>query len=170
MNVAIYCRVSTDEQNNDNQRIELERYAQAFGWDYKVFVETESSRKSRPVKNLVYQEALQKKWDLILVWKLDRWARSMSELVNDFSILRANKVQFRALKENIVLDDNAANALMVNILCAFADFERATIRERTLLGLARARAQGKRLGYPKGRKRSPPGVDGGVLGKDNTVL
>lgn len=156
MKVAIYCRVSTIDQNPENQRIELERFANAMGWDYVVFEEKESSRNTRPIKNMVYQDALRKKYDLILVWKLDRWARSMSELVNDFNILRASRVQFRTLKENIILDDNPANALMVNILSAFAEFERAVIRERTLAGLSRAKAQGKVLGRP--RK-----VSGGVL-------
>ena len=156
MKVAIYCRVSTIDQNPENQKIELERFAKAMGWEYEIFEEIESSRNTRPIKNQIYQDALRKKYDLILVWKLDRWARSMSELVNDFNILRSNKVQFRTLKENIILDDNPANALMINIFCAFADFERAVIRERTLAGLGRAKSQGKTLGRP--RK-----VSGGVL-------
>jgi DNA invertase Pin-like site-specific DNA recombinase len=154
MKVAIYCRVSTIDQNPENQRIELERYAKAMGWDYSIFEEVESSKNTRPIKNKIYQEACRKEWDMIFVWKLDRWARSIQELVNDFTVLRSNKVQFRTLRENIVLDDNPANQLMVNIFCAFADFERAVIRERTLAGLSRARSQGKILGYPKGRKRT----------------
>lgn len=160
MKVAIYCRVSTIDQNPENQKLELERFAKAMGWDYTIFEETESTRKTRPIKNKIYLEACRREWDMIFVWKLDRWARSIQELVNDFTILRNNKVQFRTLRENIVLDDNPANQLMVNIFCAFADFERAVIKERTLLGLARARAQGKHLGYPKGRKRTPPKQEG----------
>jgi len=160
MKVAIYCRVSTLDQNPENQKLELERYSKAMGYDYEIFEETESTRKTRPIKNKIYQEALNRKWDMILVWKLDRWARSMAELVNDLTILRTNKVQFKSLRENIVLDENPTNQLMVNILCAFADFERATIKERTLLGLARARAQGKHLGYPKGRPRTQPKAQG----------
>lgn len=149
MKVAIYCRVSTIDQNPENQKIELERFAKAMGWEYELFEEKESTRNTRPVKNEIYQQALRKKYDLILVWKLDRWARSMSELVNDFNILRSNKVQFRTLKENIILDDNPANSLMINIFSAFAEFERAVIRERTLAGLSRAKAQGKTLGRPR---------------------
>lgn len=153
MKVCIYCRTSKTEQNPENQKIELERYAAAMGYNYVVFEEQESTRKTRPIKNKIFQEALRKEWDLILVWKLDRWARSMQELINDLELLRQNHVQFRTLKENLSLDDNPANNLMINILSSFAQFERDIIRERTLAGLERAKAQGKKLGRPF--KKSP---------------
>lgn len=149
MKVIIYCRTSKVDQNPENQRIELERYAKAMGYDYTIVEEQESTRKTRPIKNQIFQEALRKKWDLILVWKLDRWARSMQELINDLELLKQNHVQFRTLKENIVLDDNPTNKLMINILSSFAQFERDIIRERTLAGLERARQQGKTLGRPR---------------------
>jgi|SRR3989338_114313 len=149
MKVAIYCRTSKIDQNPENQKIELEKYAKAMGYDYKIFEEQESTRKTRPVKNDIFQDALRKKWDLILVWKLDRWARSMQELINDLELLKQNNVQFKTLKENIVLDDNPTNKLMINILSSFAQFERDIIRERTMAGLERARQQGKKLGRPK---------------------
>ncbi|MEI7719222.1 MAG: recombinase family protein [archaeon] len=149
MKVAIYCRTSKIDQNPENQKIELERYAKAMGYDYEIFEEQESTRKTRPVKNDIFQDALRKKWDLILVWKLDRWARSMQELINDLELLKQNNVQFKTLKENIVLDDNPTNKLMINILSSFAQFERDIIRERTMAGLERARQQGKKLGRPK---------------------
>lgn len=149
MKVAIYCRTSKIDQNPENQKIELEKYAKAMGYDYKIFEEQESTRKTRPVKNEIFQDALRKKWDLILVWKLDRWARSMQELINDLDLLKQNNVQFKTLKENIVLDDNPTNKLMINILSSFAQFERDIIRERTMAGLERARQQGKKLGRPK---------------------
>jgi len=153
MKVAIYCRTSKIDQNPENQKIELEKYAKAMGYDYKIFEEQESTRKTRPVKNDIFQDALRKKWDLILVWKLDRWARSMQELINDLELLRQSNVQFKTLKENIVLDDNPTNKLMINILSSFAQFERDIIRERTMAGLERARQQGKKLGRPKGVKK-----------------
>ncbi|OIO80209.1 hypothetical protein AUJ84_04150 [Candidatus Pacearchaeota archaeon CG1_02_32_132] len=149
MKVAIYCRTSKIDQNPENQKIELEKYAKAMGYDYKIFEEQESTRKTRPVKNDIFQDALRKKWDLILVWKLDRWARSMQELINDLELLKQNNVQFKTLKENIVLDDNPTNKLMINILSSFAQFERDIIRERTMAGLERARQEGKKLGRPK---------------------
>ena len=149
MKVAIYCRTSKIDQNPENQKIELKKYAKAMGYDYTIFEEQESTRKTRPVKNDIFQDALRKKWDLILVWKLDRWARSMQELINDLELLKQNNVQFKTLKENIVLDDNPTNKLMINILSSFAQFERDIIRERTMAGLERARQQGKKLGRPK---------------------
>ena len=149
---AIYCRTSKIDQNPENQRLELERYAKSMGYDYVVFEEKETTKKTRPIKNQIFQDALNKKYDLILVWKLDRWARSMQELINDLEVLKQNKVEFRTLKENIVLDNNPTNKLMINILSSFAQFERDIIRERTMAGLERAKAQGKKLGRPKGSK------------------
>jgi len=152
MKVVIYCRTSKTDQNPENQKIELEHYAKAMRYDYKIFEEQESTRKTRPIKNKIFQEALRKKWDLILVWKLDRWARSMQELINDLELLRQNNIQFRTLKENLILDDNPTNKLMINILSSFAQFERDIIRERTMAGLERARQQGKKLGRPRKEK------------------
>lgn len=149
MKVAIYIRVSRIDLNPDNQRLELEKFAKAMSWDYEIFEEIESTRKTRPIKNKVFQEALQKKYDLILIQKLDRWARSLQELINDINQLRANKVEFRSLGENIVVNDDPRNMLMIQILGAFAEFERAIIRERTMAGLARAVARGVKLGRPR---------------------
>lgn len=153
MKVAIYCRTSRIDQNPENQRIELENYAKAMGYDYAIFEEKETTRKTRPIKNKIFQDAIARKYDMILVWKLDRWARSLQELINDLNILKQHKVQFFSLKDNIKIDDNPSNMLMVHILGAFAEFERAIIRERTIAGLERARKQGKKLGRPK---KNPP--------------
>ena len=149
MKVAVYCRTSKIDQNPENQRLELERYAKAMGYDFEVFEEQESTRKTRPIKNQIFQDAISRKYDLVLVWKLDRWARSLQELVNDLGVFKQNKVQFLSLKDNIKLDDNPSNMLFIHILGAFAEFERAIIRERTISGLERARTQGKRLGRPR---------------------
>ncbi len=149
MKVAIYIRVSRIDMHPENQLMELEQFAKAMNYDYTVFEEKESTRKTRPIKQKIYQEALQRKWDGILIYKLDRWARSLQELVNDIQILHQNKVMFRSLKENLVMDDDPRNQLMVNILASFAEFERAMISERTKAGLARARAQGVVLGRPR---------------------
>ena len=93
--------------------------------------------------------ACQKKFDKIIVLKLDRWARSLQELINDLSILQQNKVGFQSLKENIILDEDPRNMLMIHMLGAFAEFEREMIRERTMAGLARARAEGRIGGRPR---------------------
>ena len=137
--VGVYCRVSLrdNSQTTANQRLDLERYANAMGWEFEVFEEMESSRKTRPIKNKLFQEAIEKKWDGLLVWKLDRWARSLQELVNDLDVLKQNNVEFFSLKDNIRLSDNATDRLMINILGSFAQFERDVIRERTCCGLDR---------------------------------
>lgn len=148
MKVAVYIRVSRTDLNPENQRLELERYAKAFGWDYEVFEEKESTRKTRPIKNQIFQDALSRKYDAVIVWKMDRWARSLSELMNDINQFKIHSVQFRSIRDNIIVDDDPRNMLMIHILGAFAEFEREVIRERTMAGLDRAKAQGKKLGRP----------------------
>jgi len=154
MKVALYLRTSKTDQNPENQKLELENYCNAQGWEYQTFEEQESTKKTRPIKKDVFNRACWKEFDMIMVWKLDRWARSLQELVYDLGILRQHKAGFISLKDNIVLDDDPRNMLMIHMLGAFAEFERSMIRERTLLGLARARAEGKTLGRP--RKKSLP--------------
>lgn len=149
MNIAIYVRVSREDLNPENQLRELEQYAKAMGYQYQVFEEKESTRKTRPIKKEVFDMACNRKIDGILVYKLDRWARSLQELINDLGILSQNKVRFQSLKENIILDNDPRNMLMIHILGAFAEFERAIIRERTMAGLARARAEGRIGGRPR---------------------
>lgn len=150
--VAIYCRTSKIDQHPENQKIDLERYAKAMGYDYKVFEEKESTRKTRPIKNKIFQDAISKKYDMIIIWKLDRWARSLQELINDLNILKQHKVQFFSLKDNIKLDDTPSNMFLIHILGAFAEFEREINRDRTMAGLARARAAGRIGGRPKKKK------------------
>ena len=148
MKAAIYCRTSKIDQNPENQLIDLERYSKAMGYEYEIFQEQESTRKTRPIKQQVFQDTIGRKYDIIIVWKLDRWARSLQELINDLQVLQVNKAEFFSLKDNIKLDGSATNMLMIQVLGAFAEFERAIIRERTLAGLQRARANGVILGRP----------------------
>lgn len=157
MKVAIYVRVSRIDLNPENQLIELEKFAKAMNWEYKIFEELESTRKTRPVKKEVFDRACRREFDCILIYKLDRWARSLQELINDFTILQNNNVEFRSLGENITVNKDPRNMLMIHMLGAFAEFERAMIRERTMMGLARARAEGRIGGRP--RKKTPPVKD-----------
>jgi len=153
LNVAVYVRVSKIDLHPENQLIELEQFCRAMGYNYLVFSEKETTRKTRPIKQEVFKLALERKFDMILIYKLDRWARSLQELINDLNILKSRKVRFQSLRDNIVLDDDPRNMLMIQILGAFAEFEREMIRERTLAGLARARAEGKTLGRPRKHKK-----------------
>ena len=151
MKIAIYCRVSKRDQNPENQKIQLEQYAKAKEWNYDIFEELESSRKTRPVKQQVLTLLRQGKYDGVLIWKLDRWARSLQELILDIDEITHRGLQFIVSTQPIDTA-SASGRLFLQILGAFAEFEREIIRERTLSGLDRARAEGKQLGRPNGSK------------------
>jgi len=152
MKVAIYCRTSKTDQNPLNQKIELEQYAKNKNWNYDVFEEQESTRKTRPVKEQIKQLIRKGKYDGILIYKLDRWARSLQELIIDVNEITDRGKQFTVATQPIDTT-NASGMLFLQILGAFAEFERSLIRERTMAGLERARAQGKTLGRPR---KTPP--------------
>lgn len=151
MKVAIYVRVSKGDLNPDNQKLKLVEYCRIKGWEYDIFEETESTRKTRPVKELVLSKLREGNYDGVLIYKLDRWARSLQELIMNIEELRNRNRQFIVLTQPIDTT-NSAGMLMFQILGAFAEFEREIIRERTITGLERARSQGIKLGRP----RKPP--------------
>ena len=142
MKVAIYLRVSRDDLNLDNQRLPLIKKAESEGWDYEVFEEKESTRKTRPVQNKLYMMALKKKFDAIVVYKFDRWARSTVELINHMNDFKAKGVLFISHCENIDTTTSYGRAFF-GFISVMAEFERDLIRERTMAGLDRATAQGK---------------------------
>jgi DNA invertase Pin-like site-specific DNA recombinase len=148
LNVAIYIRVSRSDLNLDNQRLKLEEYCKQKSWSYQVFEEKESTRKTRPIKLDVMNKLRSGEFQGVLVYKLDRWARSLQELIMDVNELKNRNRDFIVLTQPIDTT-NSSGMLMFQILGAFAEFEREMIRERTLNGLDRARAQGKILGRPK---------------------
>lgn len=151
MKIAIYVRVSTDEQNLDNQIIILKEHCNRMNWDYDIYQETESSRKTRPIKNELYLKLLQKEYSGLLIYKFDRWARSTQELVTEMEILVKRGISIYSYSEGFDLNTSMGQA-MLTIISAFAQLERDIIRERTLAGLHRAKKQGKTLGRPKGSK------------------
>lgn len=155
MKFSIYCRVSTRDQHPMNQRIELEEYAKRMGYEYEVFEETESTRNTRPIKQALLQRLRKKEFGGVLIWKLDRWARSLSEMILEVKELIDKNITFVSLKDNIDLS-SAAGRLTFHIFSAFAEFERSIISERTLLGLQRAKKEGKILGRPVNSKDSKP--------------
>lgn len=149
--VAIYARVSTGEQTTQNQIIRLKEFADRQGFAYEIFEEVESSRKTRPIKADLLKRLRSREFDGVIIWKLDRWARSSQELSLEIEELFNKGIVFISLSDNIDLS-TATGKLQFQILSAFAEFERNLIRERTLEGLNRARSQGKQLGRPKGSK------------------
>jgi DNA invertase Pin-like site-specific DNA recombinase len=155
LKVALYARVSKAlEQNPENQLLELRRWAGATGHNIVgEFVDEVSSKDTRPEKERVLKMLRLGEIDGVAFWSLDRWGRTMSELVLELEEFSASGKSMFSMKEGLDLS-TAAGRMMANILAAMANFERDRIRERTLLGLARARAQGKKLGRPF--KQTPP--------------
>jgi DNA invertase Pin-like site-specific DNA recombinase len=155
MKVALYARVSKAlDQNPENQLIELRRWASASGHTViGEYVDEISSKDTRPQKEQVLRMLRLGELDGVAFWCLDRWGRTASELILELEEFSQSGKSLISLKEGIDLS-TAAGRLMSNLLAVFANFERERIRERTLLGLARAKAQGKHLGRPF--KNKPP--------------
>jgi len=153
MKFALYCRVSTDEQNLLVQRKALVEKAEREGWAYEVFEEKESTRKTRPIKYGLYQRLLNKEFDGVCIWRIDRWARSTQELSREVTTLYNRGVKFISLTDNIDLS-NASGTLQFNIISAFAQFERDIISERTKEGLKGKKNVGKRGKDKKRRRKS----------------
>ena len=160
--IALYCRVSTKEQNVENQKIRLIDYAEKNGLDYDVFEEVQSSRKTRPVKQALLQKLRNHDYDSVIVYKLDRWARSSTELILDTKELIDKGIGFISVSDNLDFS-SAVGKLHFQILSAFAEFERELIRERTLEGLRRAKKQGKSVGRPRGSKDKKPRKKSGYI-------
>jgi DNA invertase Pin-like site-specific DNA recombinase len=150
-NIALYARVSTTEQTVENQKIRLIEYAERNGYTFDIYEETESSRKTRPVKQALLAKLRQNQYDAVVVYKLDRWARSSTELILDTKELIDKGIAFISISDNLNFG-TASGKLHFQILSAFAEFERELIRERTIEGLRRAKLQGKLGGRPRGSK------------------
>lgn len=149
--VAIYSRVSTNEQNNLNQELRLIDYCKEKKWEYDIYNEIESTRKTRPVKQELLTKLRKKDYDAIVVYKLDRYARSSAELILEIKELLEKGVSFISISDNLDFS-TASGKLHFQILSAFAEFERELIRERTKEGINRAKTQGRFAGRPKGSK------------------
>jgi len=160
--VALYCRVSTQEQTTENQCIRLEEYAKSQGWEFDVYEETESTRKTRPVKQALLSKLRNGDYLAVIVYKLDRWARSSTELILDTQELIKKGIGFISISDNLDFS-TASGKLHFQILSAFAEFERSLIRERTIEGLRRSKMQGKIPGRPKGSKDSKPRRKSGYI-------
>lgn len=152
MRVAAYARVSTmNGQHPEMQLAELREYAARRGWTItEEYVDegVSGSKESRPALNRLTADAHRRKFDAILVWKIDRYGRSLKHLVNALSDLDAYGVAFISIRDNLDLS-TPSGRLMFQVIAAMAEFELALTRERVVSGLAHARAQGKQLGRPR---------------------
>ena len=151
MKVAIYCRVSTTDQTTENQKMRLTEYVMQKGWEYDIFNEVESTRKTRPVKAELLQKLRNGEYNGVLVFRLDRWARSSTELLLEMDQLANKGIAFISYSENLDFSTSTGK-LHFQILSAFAEFERNLISERTKEGIYRARKLGKTLGRPQGSR------------------
>jgi DNA invertase Pin-like site-specific DNA recombinase len=130
---------------------ELREYAARRGWDVTdEYTDhgVSGSRDSRPELNRLMADACQRRFDAILVWKVDRFGRSLRHLVNSLAELGALGVAFVSLRDNLDLS-TPSGRLMFAVIGAMAEFERALIQERVRAGLGNARAKGKQLGRPQ---------------------
>ena len=157
MKVAIYCRVSTEEQDADKQEQSCKEYCERQGWEiYKVYKDVISGKTtSRPAFNELLEDMRQYRFNTIVVTKLDRMGRSLQHLLSLFDEFNRKAVDFVAITQNIDTS-SAAGKLQMQILGAFAEFERNLISERTKEGLKRAQGVGKR--GPDKRPRRKRGV------------
>jgi DNA invertase Pin-like site-specific DNA recombinase len=151
MRISIYARVSTVDQDCAQQLTALREYAVARGWEPTEYVDTISGTKDkRPAMDRLMADARARRVDAIAVWKIDRWGRSMPHFVSSVQELASVGVRFIALTQGIDTDaNNPTSRLLLNLLAAFAEFERELIVERTKAGLARARKDGRIGGRPR---------------------
>lgn len=149
MRAAIYARVSTSDQNNALQVAELENYARTRQWTIEqVEQDTLSGAKAdRRGLTAILDAARARRIDVVLVWKLDRFGRSVKDLLLNVQILESAGVRFIATTQGIDTDhSNPVSRFTLQILAAVAELEREMIRERVNAGIAAAKAKGVKFG------------------------
>lgn len=150
MKTALYARVSTREQDAEMQLRDLREHCRRREWEIAgeyVDLGVSGSKESRPELNRLMVDAHQRVFDCVLVWKLDRFGRSLKHLVNALAEFEALGVSFVSLRDNLDLS-TPSGRLMFQVIGAMAEFERSLIQDRVRAGLRNARAKGKHLGRP----------------------
>ena len=148
---ALYLRVSTSDQTVENQRRELEAAAERHGWQVVQVYEDKGisgSTDKRPALDRLMKAVARKEVDVVMAWSVDRIGRSLQHLLSFLSELKAKQVDLYLDRQGLDTGTPAGKA-MFQMLGVFAEFERAMIVERVMVGMARARAQGKHLGRPR---------------------
>jgi DNA invertase Pin-like site-specific DNA recombinase len=147
---VIYARVSTDSQTTENQLVALKEVAARRGWQIvgeycDNGISGAKGRAGRPAFDRMLKDASKRKFDVAMAWAIDRMGRSLRDLIDTIEHLEATGVDLYLDQQNI--DTTTPHGkLLFQITGAFAEFERSMIRQRVNAGLARARAQGKKLG------------------------
>jgi putative DNA-invertase from lambdoid prophage Rac len=149
LRVGLYARVSThDQQTLPLQIRSMREYAAKRNWTIAAQIkEVGSGTSQRELREALIAAARRREIDVVLVWRLDRWGRSVADLVSTLQELQHLGVGFVSLTEALDLTTPAGRA-MAGLLAVFAEFEREILRERVCAGLAHARLTGKRLGRP----------------------
>ena len=147
--VAIYLRVSTDQQTTDNQKLELEAIADRLGWNIVAILADHAisgakGRDQRPAFNQLMTMVTRKEIDMVACWSVDRLGRSLQHLVAFLGEINAKGVDLYLHTQGLDTSTPAGRA-MFSMLSVFAEFERAILRERVMAGLARST---KRSGRP----------------------
>jgi DNA invertase Pin-like site-specific DNA recombinase len=153
MNVALYARVSTADKGQDPQMQlrELREYCDRRGWTVTgeyVDVGVSGAKDSRPELNRLMADANRRKFDAVVVWRFDRFARSVSHLLRALETFRSLGIEFVSYSEAIDTS-TPVGKMTFTVLGAVAELERSLIVERVRAGVRNARAKGKKLGRPK---------------------
>ncbi len=148
--VAIYARVSTDRQSTESQLNALREYAGKRAWAIsKEYIDEgyTGSNTKRPAFNAMMADARKRKFDVLLVYKLDRLSRSLKDLITTLDDLKSMGIDFISY-DNGLDTTTPTGRLIFNVVGAVAEFEKDIIRERVRAGLENAKRKGKRLGRP----------------------
>ena len=149
--VALYARVSTTDQSTDSQLLDLRLYVRERGWNiFKEYVDEgiSGTKDSRPALNELMNDAKKRRFDVVLVWRFDRFARSTKHLILALEEFKNLGVDFVSYQENIDTSSPLGSAIFT-IISAVAQLERDIIAERVKAGLRRAKENGKKLGRPR---------------------
>jgi DNA invertase Pin-like site-specific DNA recombinase len=153
MNIAIYARVSTTDQSCQMQLHELREYVAKRGWQvFAEYVDTgfSGAAASRPELDRLLRDARLRKFEAVLVWKLDRWGRSVAHCVRSIQELVSLGIRFLSPTESIDTGtESPMSKFLLHLFAAFAEMDRGIIRERVCAGVRAAKANGTRLGRPR---------------------
>lgn len=148
---AIYCRVSTNQQDTEIQVQECRTYAKRCGYEvvtvYKDKISGITGKEDRPELKLLLQDAFTRKFETVIVYSIDRLGRSLKHCLEILESLKAHRTDFISIKQQIDTS-SPTGELIFNIFASLASFERSQILERTALGRERAKARGVKFGRP----------------------
>jgi DNA invertase Pin-like site-specific DNA recombinase len=147
---AVYARVSTAAQDGEPQLAQLRRFVSAADWNIyrEYFDEASGAEKNRPALSALMHDAFERRFDVVVVWKFDRFGRSVSHLVQSLEEFQRLNIGFVSVTEHFDTSSPLGKALLM-IAASFAEMELSLNRERSEIGIAEARKRGVIFGRPK---------------------